>query len=198
MKRKIIPLLTLALLFSVAACGNNNSSSEQGSSEPSSSEVVSSSETVSSSEDITSSEEVSSSEAPSVTHVESVSLTLGKTSLYIGDTTTATVDVLPSDADDKSYSLTSSNTGVATVSNNEVTAVGEGTTTITVTSTDGQKTASVELTVTQIPDPEITIVGEKTLTVAAGTDLQLPTVSAKDYLDNDLSSSIEIEDLAES
>ena len=49
MKRKIIPLLTLALLFSVAACGNNNSSSEQGSSEPSSSEVVSSSETVSSS-----------------------------------------------------------------------------------------------------------------------------------------------------
>ena len=198
MKRKIIPLLTLALLFSVAACGNNNSSSEQGSSEPSSSEVVSSSETVSSSEDITSSEEVSSSEAPSVTHVESVSLTLGKTSLYIGDTTTATVDVLPSDADDKSYSLTSSNTGVATVSNNEVTAVGEGTTTITVTSTDGQKTASVELTVTQIPDPEITIVGEKTLTVAAGTDLQLPTVSAKDYLDNDLSTSIEIEDLAES
>lgn len=47
-------------------------------------------------------------------------------------------------------------------------------------------------------DPVLTITGEKTYTVNAGEDLTLPTASAKDYLNNDLTSSIEVEDLAES
>jgi len=47
-------------------------------------------------------------------------------------------------------------------------------------------------------DPTLTITGEKTYTVNAGEDLTLPTASAKDYLENDLTSSIEVEDLAES
>lgn len=46
-------------------------------------------------------------------------------------------------------------------------------------------------------DPILTIEGEKTLTVNAGEDLNLPTATAKDYLDQDLTSDIEIEDLAE-
>lgn len=46
-------------------------------------------------------------------------------------------------------------------------------------------------------DPILTIDGEKTFTVNAGEDLNLPTATAKDYLDNDLTADIDIEDLAE-
>lgn len=48
-----------------------------------------------------------------------------------------------------------------------------------------------------IGDPTLTISGEKSFTVAAGQNLTLPTVSAKDYDNKDLTSLIEVEDLFE-
>jgi uncharacterized protein YjdB len=56
--------------------------------------------------------------------------------------------VLPYNVNNENYTLSSSNTGVATVSNNGlITAVSAGTTTITATSTDGSHKASCTITV---------------------------------------------------
>ena len=75
--------------------------------------------------------------------------TPSKTTLDVGEAITLTATVSPSNATDKSVRWTSSNSAVATVSNGLVTAVAPGTTTITVTTNSGGKTASVMITVRQ-------------------------------------------------
>lgn len=75
---------------------------------------------------------------------------LNKTSVTLntGQTVTLIPTILPSDSTDKSVSWSSGNTKVATVSQNGVvTAKGEGTTTITVKTTDGNKTATCKVVV---------------------------------------------------
>ena len=75
--------------------------------------------------------------------VTSVSLNKTSMSMTVGDTQTLTATVLPSNADDKSVSWSSSNSSVASVSaSGIVTANVVGTATITVTTNDGGKTAS--------------------------------------------------------
>lgn len=70
----------------------------------------------------------------------------------VGDTGSLTVTVEPSDADDTSYSLESSDVAVVTISSDgSYELVGEGTATITGTTTDGGFTATVTVTVT-IPE----------------------------------------------
>jgi uncharacterized protein YjdB len=64
-----------------------------------------------------------------------------------GRTETLTPTVLPTNATNKNVSWTSSNTNVATVENGTVTAVGFGNAIITVTTTDGGKTATCAVTV---------------------------------------------------
>lgn len=70
-------------------------------------------------------------------------------SLEVGATETLSATVLPSDADDKSVQFASTDTAIATVTpvQGKVTAVAEGTATITATTTNG-KTATCEVTVT--------------------------------------------------
>ncbi len=81
--------------------------------------------------------------------VESVTLNKTTLELKVGKTATLTVTVSPADAVDKTVSWTSSDAGVATVdANGKVTAVKAGKATITVTTTDGNKTATCEVTVT--------------------------------------------------
>lgn len=71
-------------------------------------------------------------------------------SLVIGTSGQLVATVAPADAADKSVAWTSSNAAVATVdSNGNVTAVAAGTATITVTTTDGAKTATCAVTVTE-------------------------------------------------
>ncbi len=135
---------------------------------------------------------------PSIVHVESIDVASDKANLYIGEKANLTITVLPENADDKTYALESSDTAIATIEGTVVTAVAEGEVTITATSTDGAKTDTVTIAVLEIPNPTLTIPGETTLSVAAGTPLTLPAVTASDYDGTDLTADIEVEDLAES
>ncbi len=79
--------------------------------------------------------------------VQSVSIS-GGTTLTVGEKLTLTASVSPDNATDRSVSWSSDNTGVATVDGSGmVTGVSAGTANITVTTSDGGKTASVAVTV---------------------------------------------------
>ena len=84
---------------------------------------------------------------PEVINVESVALNSQNEELKIGETTTLVATVMPSNATNKNVVWSSDNTNVATVNNGVVTAVGEGSTNITVTTVDGNKTAVCKITV---------------------------------------------------
>jgi uncharacterized protein YjdB len=86
--------------------------------------------------------------APDPIPVTGVTLSETELELTIGDTGTLTATVAPEDADDKTVSWSSSDESVATVDQNgKVTAVAAGEATITVTTTDGSKTAECKVTV---------------------------------------------------
>lgn len=78
---------------------------------------------------------------------------LNQTSLTLtaGETETLTATVAPSNATNKSVTWESSDESVATVAAGVVTAVAVGTCTITVTTVDGSKTATCDVTVTAAP-----------------------------------------------
>lgn len=99
--------------------------------------------------DVTLPESPSSDPVP----VTGVSLDQPSISIEEGKTATLKASIEPFDATDESVSWSSSDEGVAQVDNNgKVTAVAEGTATITVTTNDGGFTASCEVTVTKKPD----------------------------------------------
>ncbi|MBP1222410.1 Ig-like domain-containing protein [Flavobacterium sp. 1355] len=80
--------------------------------------------------------------------VTSVSLSPASATLTVGATQQLTPTVLPSNATNKAVSYASNNTGVATVNaSGLVTAVANGTATITVTTADGNKTSTAVITV---------------------------------------------------
>jgi uncharacterized protein YjdB len=84
--------------------------------------------------------------------VTSVSLNKNATALMVGDTETLVATVLPVNATDKAVIWSSSNGNVATVNDGVVTAVSEGSATITVTShADNTKQATCAVTVTAVP-----------------------------------------------
>ena len=81
--------------------------------------------------------------------VTGVTLAPTSATLTLGETETVTLipTVLPAEATDKSVTWSSSDEAVATVTDGVVTAVAAGTATITVTTTDGAKTATCAVTV---------------------------------------------------
>jgi uncharacterized protein YjdB len=83
--------------------------------------------------------------------VTGVTLDESELSLAVGESATLTPIVAPSNATNKNVSWESSNDAIATVVDGEVTAVAEGTATITVTTEDGSKTATCDVTVTPAP-----------------------------------------------
>jgi len=83
-------------------------------------------------------------------HVTGVTLNQTAISLNVGNTQTLTATVSPADATDKTVTWSSSNTAAATVSSGVVTAKAQGTAVITVTTVDGAKTATCNVTVTAV------------------------------------------------
>lgn len=93
--------------------------------------------------------------APPVVKVTGVTLTPENMALKTGATGNVTAEVAPSNATDKTITLSSSKTSVATVNGaGLVTAKAAGTATITVTTTDGAKTDACVVTVT---DPVVAV-----------------------------------------
>ena len=91
---------------------------------------------------------------PEVINVENVTLNSQNEELKIGDTVTLVATITPSNATNKNVTWSSDNTNVATVNNGVVTAVGEGSANIKVTTEDGNKTAVCMITVLPEEEPE--------------------------------------------
>ena len=180
MKKKIIPFAVLlaALTTGIVGCGEISSSNPQ---------PTTSSEATST----TSSEK-------EVVHVSSISIIAEKTELFIGENTKVKTSVLPENADDKTFTLKSEDESILTVDQTgKVTAIAAGTTNVVATSTDGAKTSKVSITVKAASKPVLKMPEVLTYQASVGTAFTLPTVTAKDYKGNDITSSIEIEDLNE-
>ena len=79
--------------------------------------------------------------------VTGVALNETAVSLCVGDTVTLTAAVSPANATDKSVAWSSSNTGVVTVSDETVSAVGIGEAIVTVTTNNGEYTAQCAVSV---------------------------------------------------
>ncbi len=97
-----------------------------------------------------------------ITYVESVSFMQDSYSLLEGDTLEISPVFSPADASDKSFTLSANNENIS-ISNNTVTAVFSGKTTLTVTSNDGAYYDTIEIT---IKKPELRIKnnpGQKTI-----------------------------------
>ena len=82
--------------------------------------------------------------------------------INIGDTLTLTAYVLPNNSTNvwqnaKNVSWSSSNPDVATVTNGKITALSEGTANITVTTDNGNKTATCTITTKPVPVTSVTI-----------------------------------------
>ena len=90
--------------------------------------------------------------APKV-DVTGVTLNKSEITLNIGQSSTLTPTISPSNATNKNVTWQSGDTSVATVTDGVVKAIGEGTTTITVTTKDGGFTATCSVTVTNIVIP---------------------------------------------
>lgn len=87
---------------------------------------------------------------------KSVSLSVGKTTIYIGQKTKIKAKVSPSNACDKDVSLSSSNTKVVKVSGNQLEGVGSGTATITAKTFNGKK-KTIKITVKKAKPEKVTV-----------------------------------------
>lgn len=119
-----------------------------------------------------------------------ISLNKDAAEISVGSTTSLTVIFTPSNAKNKTVTWTSSNTAVATVADGVVTAVAEGTATITATSAEGNYTATCAVTVLAGPvatdysdvySSNVTITGSKKVKIGTSeySALQVGTSSAK-------------------
>ena len=118
-------------------------------------------------------------DGPATVAVTGVSLNKQTLSLVEGGSETLTVTVAPSNATNKAVTWKSSDASTASVDNSgKVTAVKPGSATITVTTTDGSKTATCSVTVTAKPPVEVTGVSiePSTLEIKEGETFQLKAV----------------------
>lgn len=98
----------------------------------------------------------------------SVSLSKNSASIYIGDSVTLKATVSPNEAENKSITWTSSDSGVATVYNGTVTGKSSGTVTITATTVNG-KTATCKVTVSKKPEEPPKTISTTGISVSKGS-----------------------------
>ena len=113
-------------------------------------------------------------------------VTLNKNSLTLktGSSETLTATVLPSDAANKNVTWSSSDNTVATVENGKVTAVAEGGATITVTTEDGNKTATCNVIVqasSPLPDVGLVAHAPEKYEEPKGYNTPLSQFNGRDY-----------------
>ncbi len=109
-----------------------------------------------------------------VINVTSVSLDRTSAELAKGEELTLTATVNPDNATDKSVTWTTSDASVASVENGKITALKAGTATITVTTADGGKTATCDVTVKSAYVAVTSVTLDKTaVEIIAGHDLTL-------------------------
>jgi uncharacterized protein YjdB len=111
-------------------------------------------------------------------HVTGVTLDETSKTVTVGESFTLTATVAPNDASDKSISWSTSNSNVATVADGVVTTKAVGTATITVTTTDGNKTATCDVTV----DPKAPLAG--TYNIGGDAPDFASLYEACDYINN--------------
>ena len=119
-------------------------------------------------------------DGPKTVAVTGVSINKASISLTEGTSETLTATVTPDNATNKAVSWKSSDSNIATVDNSgKVTAVKAGSTTITVTTTDGSKTATCTVTVAA---KEVEVTGitldQTSATIVAGDNLVLKATVA--------------------
>lgn len=200
MNKKIMPLVLLGLLTvgTLAGCNNNNNPTTNtpttGTPSTGSPTTATPSTTAPSTETpstpTTPTPTTPTPTTPAIVHVESVSVSVSSVTLHVGETANITVNVLPENADDKTYSLSTSNDNV-TIQENVITAAKVGTSTITATSTDGGKIDTVEITILEDVNPtpqykEIPFSTEDDLedkTLSYWADTTTVTIVAKDNED---------------
>ena len=100
--------------------------------------------------------------------VEPIGITISQTSvgLTAGESMTLTATVLPAEAQDKSVTWSSSDSGIASVKDGLVTAVAKGTAVITAATANG-KQASCTVNVTEKPAPAVSLSGAKLGTIVS-------------------------------
>jgi len=118
----------------------------------------------------------------------SVSLNKTATSIAVGSTETLTATIQPSNATNKTVNWSSSNTAIATVSDGLVRGVAAGTANITVTTQDGNKTATCAVTVTNpnVPVTGVTLNKTSTNITVGGTETLIATIAPSNATNKDV------------
>lgn len=112
-----------------------------------------------------------------------MSLNKATTSIAVGSTETLVATVAPSDATDQVVSWSSSDENVATVSDGVVSALADGTATITVTTHDGSFTDTCVVTAATVAVVGV-VLDQDTLTMSVGDDETLvATITPADATD---------------
>jgi len=115
-----------------------------------------------------------------IIEVTGVQLDQTKVTVNVDSTFTLTATVLPADADNKAVTWSSSKPDVASVENGLITAKAKGSTSITVTTQDGNKTATCTVTVTKphSAEPDMVLVEGGTFTMGC-TDGECDSLNEK-------------------
>ncbi len=112
--------------------------------------------------------------------VEGVTLSQSKLSLKVGSESKLTATVTPADATDPTVAWKSGNEAVATVTDGVVKGLSEGTATITVVTTDGLKTASCLVDVTDYHAESVALSQTSDITLTKGGSVTLTATVSPD------------------
>lgn len=104
--------------------------------------------------------------------VTGVTLNTTSKTIAVGDTYTLKATVKPSDASDKGVTWKSSDTSIVTVSGGKIKGIKEGKATITVTTKDGNYSATATITVNPAKVTKVTITGNSTVAVKKSITLK--------------------------